>query len=334
MKFRHFKPCAAVFLFALLAAGPAAAAEETGDGPYAGKTILWVDSYHAGYEWSDGIERGVREVLAVTGATLRIIRLDTKRRSSEEEKASAALAAKAEIDVLRPDAVIASDDNANKYLTAAYLKNTDLPVVFCGVNWDASMYGFPCDNVTGMVEVEGVPEMVNHFKRDARGDRIGYVSGRTDSDLKITQAFNARFFDGKMKTYFASTFAGFQAAFLKAQAENDMLFVRNHAGLADWDPEAAETFLLENTRVPTGSHLTHMDRFVIYTMGKIPEEQGAYAARTALGILDGARPGDIPLVENKKARLAVNLKMARAAGVVIPVSVLKTAELIGQKAYD
>jgi hypothetical protein len=30
----------------------------------------------------------------------------------------------------------------------------DLPVVFVGVNWDASPYGYPTANVTGSVEVE------------------------------------------------------------------------------------------------------------------------------------------------------------------------------------
>lgn len=62
----------------------------------------------------------------------------------------------------------------------------------------------------------------------------------------------------------------------------------------------------------------------------MPEEQGHWMAATALRILGGESPADIPLVENRKADLIVNLRLARAAGMVLPVSVLKTATVIGR----
>ena len=46
---------------------------------YAGKKIVWVNSYHEGYEWSDGIGAGIEEVLADTDVDLKVILLDTKR---------------------------------------------------------------------------------------------------------------------------------------------------------------------------------------------------------------------------------------------------------------
>jgi hypothetical protein len=294
-------------------------------------TVIWVDSYHQGYEWSDGIEKGIRSVLDPAGVRLEILRLDAKLNPGEAAVRKAAVAAREAIAKAAPAAVIASDDAAQEFLVAPYLKRTKLPVVFCGVNWDASMYGYPAPNVTGMLEVEAVPEMVAHFARDARGSRVGYISGDTATDHKITAVFNETFFDGRMKTYFAETFDQFKTLFLRAQNETDMLFVRNYAGIAGWDPAAAEAFLLANTLVPTGSHLEHMDRFVVYTMGKVPEEQGEWAARAVLRVLAGEKPGDIPLARNQRTRLVVNLKMAKAAGVVLPVSVLKTAEVIGRE---
>ena len=56
--------------------------------------------------------------------------------------------------------MIASDDNAQKYLVVPYLKGTQVPVIFNGVNWDASAYGFPTSNVTGMIEVELPDQLV------------------------------------------------------------------------------------------------------------------------------------------------------------------------------
>ena len=34
-----------------------------------------------------------------------------------------------------------------------FFDDADLPVVFCGVNWDAATYGYPFKNATGIVEV-------------------------------------------------------------------------------------------------------------------------------------------------------------------------------------
>ncbi|MEZ4485605.1 MAG: hypothetical protein R2864_13850, partial [Syntrophotaleaceae bacterium] len=140
-------------LILLPSLGLAASAPGTGLS-FAGKKVLWVDSYHQAYEWSAGIETGIREGLQGSGVELRIVRMDSKRRSSEDQIRKAALKAKAEIEAYRPDLVIASDDNAVKHLVVPYLKDTDLPVVFCGVNWDASIYGLPAGNVAGMVEVD------------------------------------------------------------------------------------------------------------------------------------------------------------------------------------
>jgi hypothetical protein len=30
-----------------------------------------------------------------------------------------------------------------------FFKNASLPFVFCGINWDSTEYGLPCENVTG-----------------------------------------------------------------------------------------------------------------------------------------------------------------------------------------
>lgn len=30
---------------------------------YEGKRLLYIDSYHAGYEWSDGITRGIENII-------------------------------------------------------------------------------------------------------------------------------------------------------------------------------------------------------------------------------------------------------------------------------
>jgi ABC-type uncharacterized transport system substrate-binding protein len=303
-------------------------------GEHNGKKILWVDSYHQGYEWSEGLEAGIREVISKTGVELRVFRMDTKRNDSEAFGREAGLRAKAFLDEFKPDVVIATDDNAQKYLVVPFLKDNSLPVVFAGVNWDASMYGYPCRNITGMVEVDMVEEMVIHLKQHARGDRIGYLSPDTETERKMADFWNNRFFHGSMTVHLVKTFDDFKKEFLQAQEDVDMLFISNSAGIENWDPVAAEKFLMRNTRVPTGTPLQFLDRYVVFALGKYPEEQGEYAAEVAMNILGGAKPSDFPLVTNKRAKLTVNLKIARAAGIVLPLSVLKTANVIGQEAFE
>jgi hypothetical protein len=298
---------------------------------YAGKKILFVDSYHEGYEWSDGVVTGLQNVLAGRGIELKIVRLDTKRNTDEAFRNKAALRAKTEIEAFKPDVVIASDDNAQSYLIVPYLKDTDLPVLFCGVNWDASIYGYPASNVTGMVEVELPTQLVEHLKTYTQGDRIGYITVDSVTERKTFQIYNERFFNGQMKIYWVKTFAEFADAFIKSQDEVDILFIGNNAGIDQWDPAKAEAFITENTRTPTGTINPWMGPYALITLAKKPEEQGEWAAQTALRILDGTSIADIPLVENEEEKLILNLNIAEKLGVVFEPSLLKNAEIYGSE---
>lgn len=318
-----------ILMPSLVLAAPAAKAGL----PYQGKKILWVDSYHEGYAWTSGIERGIRQALEGSGVELRIERMNTKWNVEEGFRKQAALKAKAAIENFGPDVVIASDDNAAKYLVVPYLKDTDLPVVFCGINWDASPYGFPCRNVTGMLEVEPVTALVRHLRRYAEGNRLGYLSADTVSERKVVSVYNQHFFNGQMRSYLAKDFAHFKELFLQAQQEVDMIYIANHSDMPGWDPPQVEEFLVRHVAKPSGSRLEYMERFVTFTVAKVPEEQGDWAARAALRILDGVDPGDIPVATNQKASLTLNLKMAQATGILLPVETLKAAsKVIGQEA--
>ncbi len=299
-----------------------------------GKKVLWVDSYHKGYVWSDGIEKGLKNILHKSGVDFQILRMDTKRNDSIAFREKAGLHALDMVKNYKPDVVIATDDNAQKFFVVPFLKNIDIPVVFSGVNWDASMYGYPTDTITGMLEIDLVEELVKHFKHTAQGERIGYLSADVETERKISKIMNERFFNQEMTVYLVKTFEEFKREFLRAQQEVDMLIIYNSNGIRGWDHSSAENFLFENTKIPTGALVQFMERFVVYTLGKYPEEQGEYAAETALKILDGTKPSSIPLAVNRRAKLTLNLKMAQAADITLPVSVMKIGNVIGKEIYD
>lgn len=308
-------------------------AAETGiieQADYAGKKIVWVDSYHAGYEWSDGIEAGVQSSLENSGVDLTVVRMDTKRNVDEAFGQQAGLDAKAEIESFNPDVVIACDDNAQKYLVVPYLKDTDLPVVFCGVNWDASPYGYPASNVTGMIEIDLAAQMVDLLIPYAAGERIAYLTGESETERTIFETYNDRFFNDQLQEVFVTDFDEFKSEYLRLQDDVDMIYMGNNAGIIDWDEAAAEAFVLENATIPSGSINTWMSPYALLIVGKSAAEQGEWAAETALSILDGTTVSDIPLAENKESSLILNLNLADKLDVVFTPSMLRYAEVYGE----
>ena len=150
--------------------------------------------------------------------------------------------------------VIAVDDNAQKYVIVPYFKGTSLPVVFAAVNWDASAYGYPADNVTGMLEVDFPGQLVDQLKAYAKGSRVGYLTVDSETERKVADIYNQRFFNGQMKTYWVKTLDDFKKAYLQAQNEVDILFMGNNAGADRWDQAEMEKFVLENGKLPSGSN--------------------------------------------------------------------------------
>lgn len=298
------------------------------------KKIFWVSSYHQGYEANDAIESGIRSQLKGTPVELRTFFMDTKRNNTATQGRTAAKKALSIIEQFRPDVIIASDDNAQKYLVVPYLKETSVPIVFCGVNWDIKHYGYPASNITGMVEVDLAQQMYDLMKSYAKGRKIGFLSGNVDAERKMVQIYNNRFFHGRLKPYLVESMAEFKHAFLQAQQEVDMLYIYNYTGIKDWEPNEAELFLSRHTRIPTGSHNDFMAPFVTFVAAKSLLEHGRYAAQTALRILSGVPPDEIAVTENKEVELYVNMRMAKAASLVFPVDLLQTATVISTvKAY-
>jgi hypothetical protein len=295
---------------------------------YEGKKVLYVDSYHEGYEWSDGITRGIKNIFNNTGVELKILRMDTKRNDTEEYGKKAGLWAKSVIEDFKPDLVIISDDPAFKYLLMPYYRDAALPFVFCGINWDASIYGAPYNNTAGMIEVSLTPKLITFLKEYSRGDRLGFIAGNTSTDRKNVQYYEKLNNITFIKIYHVNTFEEWKKSFLNLQEEVDVLIIENNAGITNWNDHEAEAFVLENTKIPAGAIQIWLSNDSLISLTKIPEEQGEWAASTALLILNGTGPEDIPFATNKEGKLFVNLKIADKLGVIIRPELLKNAEII------
>jgi len=291
---------------------------------YPGKKVLFVDSYHEGYNWSDGIWKGVQSTLKDTGIELKIIHMDTKRNGSEEFKQQAGQKVKAEIDAFKPDVVIAADDNASKYVIVPNFKAASLPFVFCGVNWDASEYGFPAPNVTGMIEVTAIDELAKLLKSMSKGERVGFIADDSETNRKEVANYK-KVYNIDLVTYYAKTFDEFKQGFVALQDKVDCFVFYGWAAISGWNAAEAADFIEKNTRIPSGTFQEEVMPYVLVGYLKVPEEQGIWAATAALKILDGAKAGDIPIEPNKEGNLMLNAKLAEKAAIAIPADLIQAA---------
>ena len=152
-------------------------------------TCVFVASYHSGYGWQEGVERGLRQSLGERCKLVQV-NMDTKHRSSESDKRAAARHAWQIIQTRQPDLVITADDNAARYLLVPYLLDAAYPVVFCGINWTVEEYGLPAPNVTGIVEVSPIGPVLQAGRQLSNGGiRAAYVGADNESQRKNLKRF-------------------------------------------------------------------------------------------------------------------------------------------------
>ncbi len=293
-----------------------------------GKKVLFVNSYHQGYEWSNGIEEGAAKVLRASGVTLEFFRMDTKRHGDEASKKQAGLDAKAAIEKSKPDLVILSDDNAVKYLLQPFYKDAALPFVFCGVNWDASGYGLPYKNATGMLEVALTVQLVNKLKEYTKGKRVGFLTVDTETERAEQKAYREKLKLEFTQERFVKTLADWKAAFKEMQGQVDVLLLGNFAGINDWNEADARAWAEANTRVPSGGMYDFMMPYTMLGLVKVAQEQGIWSGKTALAILKGEKPSSIPIASNKEGQIMVNVKLASKAGVVFKPELVRNAVVV------
>jgi ABC-type uncharacterized transport system substrate-binding protein len=294
----------------------------------AGK-CLYVSSYHRGYAWSDGVEQGLRKVL--TGhCEIRQIDMDTKRNKTVEFKQSAASKVKHEIETWQPDVVIVSDDNAAKYVVKQYYRDADTPFVFSGVNWTVKEYGFPYSNVTGIIEVAPLNVMLtNAIKYSGGAKKAIYLGADTLTEKKnldrVTGA--SQKLGIELEGNLVSSASEWKAQYRAAQ-DVDFIVMGSYSGISDWNKAEMAAFAVEHARKLTVTNHDWMMPFSTIGFTKIPQEHGEWAAQTAIEILKGKSPREIPIVANRGWDLWLNTAHLESTGITLPRKLMRKAKKI------
>jgi ABC-type uncharacterized transport system substrate-binding protein len=267
--------------------------------------ILYVNSYHPGYPSSDEITEGIKAAVSHKNVDLEIVYMDTKKNQEEafiREKAREIFNI---IDESKPDVLIVSDDNAVAWLVVPYLASYPVPVVFCGVNWTAEPYGLPAGHITGMLEILPVEEGIIILK--AQGLSIAsmtILSENSPSEKKnITHISRILENAGIEVNYLlASDFNEWKNHFLEANGQADAIYMPTNGAIRDWDHAEAIRFIRESARVPLMTCDEFMMPYVMIGVTKVQYEQGEWAGKTALRILEGTDVSAIKLTQNTRIR--------------------------------
>lgn len=291
--------------------------------------ILWLDSYDPSNKWTAEMGKAIRSTLEGHDVNLKIHHMDTKRNKSEAFKKTAALKAVDLIKSYQPDVVIASEDNASKYVVKPYFKDTSIPFVFCGVNHTAKRYGYPYKNATGIIELDPIPKLIFSLSRFHFVDKVGYLaedgtSARINGNVYKTQT---RF---HCVEYYVNSLADWKKIYRKAQNEVDILIIGNTSAIKDWDTQSAMKTILSESKIPTGCLLEFLAPMTFIGCIKLPSEQGRWAAQTALKIANGTPVDSIPIAEPVDGKLIVNTKIAKALGIKVPRSYIDKADALIQ----
>lgn len=293
------------------------------------KKILYVDSYHREYLSGIAARRAFDNHFKDMNVEIRYEFMDAKRQKLPAQQDDAARTMNDIATQWQPDLIVAADDAANKYFIVPYIKGSATPVVFNGVNWDASVYGYPTDTITGQVEVELMLELIAQLRILTPGTRMGILTGDTLTSHKSVEQY-AKILDLTFdQVVYVDNFVEWKSHFARLQDEVDILILRNNTSIVDWDTAQAEKFVIGTTKIPTGSVAEHLSTVALMTFPKLIAEFGSISADMVDEILFKNRlPRDMPLRNNMKSDIILNMSLAKKLNIVFPVDFVMSANLI------
>ncbi|MCU7813394.1 MAG: ABC transporter substrate-binding protein, partial [Candidatus Thiodiazotropha sp. (ex Notomyrtea botanica)] len=209
-----------------------------------------------------------------------------------------------------------------------HYRDASIPFVFCGINWSYEEYGFPYTNTTGIIEVAPIGLLLVKAVNILGGaDSAVYIGADTLTERKNLQRFAtaAHDFEITLQSHLVGTSSDWMKAYKAAQS-HDFLIIGSNSGINDWDNTDIKEFVHAHTRKLSATNHRWMLPYTILGFTKVPEEQGVWAGKAAIAILNGARPNDIPIVSNRKWDLWINDVIVKSSGIEIPDTLARIAK--------
>ena len=270
------------------------------------KNILFLNSYHNGYSWSDNIFTGVKESLEQSdyAIVLQVEYMDSKKFHYEDTVQTLVSLYRDKFRDKHFDAIIVSDNIAYDFILQ-YGEELfpGVPLIFCGVN-DFNAASIEGRNITGVVESFDVLANLDTAMSLHPGMHHMVVIGDKSVTGKAirTQIQQALpFFNDQLTVEYWDEYTLDQMLSRVRQAGQDTFFyfIPMYRDIDGQFFSARE--LLQKVRANTNAPLYSNWSFLLgygIVGGKLlsGEAHGAAAARLALKVLNGTSPRDIPVV--------------------------------------
>ncbi|MDA3904413.1 MAG: ABC transporter substrate binding protein [Desulfuromusa sp.] len=298
--------------------------------------VLVVFSYEQDYLWEVEIREELEKVLSPS-SELSFFYMNTKMALAEgPNKATEAFALYQKV---QPDGVIAVDDNAQSLFVVPYLKNrVPTPVIFCGVNAKPEAYGYPAENVSGILERY-------HFAETLSLNR--QIAGKTETfALMVNESPLADLIAGELQTE-KDKLSAKMVAFLRPKtlpqavdmAQNvrdkvDLLMLPTLNGVVDdqgkpvSDAEAISTVVAAFNKPTTATAAFAVKSGVLSGVLASGQEQGEQAALMLLQAMRGVPMDQLPVTRNSHGKRMINVSTLQLLGITPQPMVLRGAELV------
>lgn len=302
-----------ILMLALLLALPAMGLNSCKTAVHNKKKVVYVNSYHRGFPPSDQITAGVHETLPVDSFEIVSFFMDTKRNPSEKYIENRVAGLLDSIRKEKPEVLIVSDDNAVKYLAVPNIHEIEVPIVFCGVNWTADQYHLPVQQVTGVLELLPVKELLEMLKPYyPEMKRILVLNENTTTSRKTVPLLDTLLggIGLQVTQELVDDFDRWKAVFTKANETYDIIYLQTRGAIRGWDHDEAIRHINQFIKIPLVTCEAFMMPYAVLGLTQISKEQGRIAAEKAKLILKGASPMDIPITRNKMSEVWINPLLA------------------------
>ncbi len=277
--------------------------------------LLIVHSYHIEYPWVKDIDDGIKETLKSTEWEIKTFFMDTKRKTSEEYKKEIGKKAMNIVETFKPQIVITSDDNAQKYFAKNLAGKDNISVVFCGVNADPKAYGYEVDNVTGIIERPGVRNTIALLKKILPNIKsytlVTDKSPTSDGFIAYLKSLNL---DIQLDIFQTNDYVSWKTKC--NELTSDVLITYMYHTLKEGGknvkPETVLSWTIDNVKKPSiGFFNFAIEGGVLLGNVESGYEHGQLASKRAMKIALGKKAGELPIIKASKGLTLVNEKTAK-----------------------
>ncbi len=305
--------------------------------------IFILQSYNPDYIWCKNINQGIKEALSKYSVKYDFYYLYAKTRGSQKMQDMAATALK-RIQQFTPDIVISVDDPAVAHVVKPFFAGKSAPqIIFCGVNAPPSFYGFPTTNVSGVGEQWHHLEGINLLQQIIpKITRIAFLIEDSESASYVVDALKdtlSKTSDANFPSMYIekiATFAQWKTRVRYYQRNADALALGVYNNLTDENgktvsPDTVMEWTNSVNTLPTlGFSDAAIEHALLCGILESGHEQGFLAGQMALQVIAGTPAGNIPLQQNKRGIILVNLRTAQKLNIDIPYQIIEAAGVVVQ----